>query len=234
MFCRVFRHGNAHAGEPAPDRRKREHTEEATTMRPRKYTERTLGRAADAYFRRITRTITVQERVDTGELDHYGHRIYAMEDVRNGDGEPVKVRQFVTPPTVGGLCEALGIHRSTWADYCDREKHPELEEVTSRARETIQHYLESELLSREGKDLKGVIFSLQNNYGYSEKQEVELGEKAARAVTAVLPMEERAAILRELSQAFSEGEEHGDEPFGAPAGARRSGSGGESQSKEAE
>jgi len=204
-------------------------------MRPKKYTERTLGKAVDAYFRGITRTITVQERVNTGEKDDHGHWIYNLEDVLNDAGEPVKVRRFVVPPTVGGLCEALGIHRSTWADYCDREKHPELQEATSRARETIQRYLESELLSREGKDLKGVIFSLQNNYGCSERKTVELGPKAASAVTAsTLPMEERAALLRELSQAFSEEEEYGDEPFGAPAGAQRSGSGGESRSKGAE
>jgi len=172
--------------------------------RPRKYTGKTLGKAVDAYFRGITRTITVREQVNTGEKDDHGHWIFTLEDVLNDDGEPVKVRQFVVPPTVGGLCEALGIHRSTWADYCDREKHPELEEATSRARETIQHYLESELLGREGKDLKGVIFSLQNNYGCSERKTVELGPKAALAVASA-GTEERAAILALLEEAAKEG-----------------------------
>lgn len=180
--------------------------------RPRKYTERTLRKAVEAYFHRITRTITIREQVNTGEKDGFGHWVYTLEDVRNDDGEPVKVRQFVVPPTVGGLCEALGIHRSTWADYCDPEKHPELQEVTAWAREVIQHYLESELLGRDGKNLKGVIFSLQNNFGYSEKREVELGARAAMAVAAAaVPMEEKQAMLEELAREFSEKDGHGRE-----------------------
>ena len=30
-------------------------------------------------------------------------------------------------------------------------------------------YLEQEMLTRPGKDLKGILFNLENNYGYSEK-----------------------------------------------------------------
>jgi len=187
--------------------------------RPRKYTERTLRKAVNAYFRGITRTITIRERVQTEEKDDHGHWIYTLEDVRNDDGEPVRVRQFVVPPTVGGLCEALGIHRSTWADYCDREKYPEFQEVTAWARETMQHYLESELLGRDGKNLKGVIFSLQNNFGMSEKKTVELGPKASLAVAAA-GAEERAEILKLLEEAAKE--EHGasdDLPANRGAGA---------------
>lgn len=141
--------------------------------RPKKYKERTLRRAVEGYFRGITRTVTLREQVNTGEKDRFGHWVYELKDICSDAGEPVKVRQFVVPPTVGGLCEHLGIHRSTWADYCDREKHPELREVTAWAREVMQHYLESELLGRDGKNLKGVIFSLQNNFGYSEKPKDE-------------------------------------------------------------
>lgn len=180
--------------------------------RPKKYTERTLRKAVEAYFRRITRTITIREQVNTGEKDGWGHWVYELQDICNDDGEPVKVRQFVVPPTVGGLCEALGIHRSTWADYCDGEKHPEFQGVTAWAREVIQHYLESELLGRDGKNLKGVIFSLQNNFGYSEKREVELGARAAKAVTAAaVPMEEKRAMLKELALEFEGETESGRE-----------------------
>lgn len=180
--------------------------------RPRRYTERTLGREIDAYFRGITRTVTVQEQVNTGERDAKGHWIYALEDIRNDDGEPVKVRQFVVPPTVGGLCEHLGIHRSTWADYCSGDLHPEFREVTARAREVMQHYLESELLGRDGKNLKGVIFSLQNNYGMSEKRTVELGPRAALAAAAGAG--ERAELLRLLTEEAGDGP--GDGRAGAP------------------
>ena len=163
--------------------------------RPKKYTERTLRKAVKAYFRRITRTITIREQVNTGEKDGWGHWIYTLEDVKNG-----------------GLCEALGIHRSTWADYCDPELHPELLEVTAWAREVIQHYLESELLGRDGKNLKGVIFSLQNNFGMSEKKTVELGPKAAMAVaSAAVSMEEKRAMLEELALEFAGEAENGRE-----------------------
>lgn len=189
--------------------------------RPKKYTEKTLRKAVDAYFRRITRTITIREQVNTGEKDNWGHWVYSLEDVKNDAGEPVTVRRFVVPPTVGGLCEALGVHRSTWADYCDPEKHPEFREVTAQAREIIQHYLESELLGRDGKNLKGVIFSLQNNFGMSEKKTVELGPKAALAVAAgAAGAEERAAILALLEEANGDlqGDRHAGEndPDGPP------------------
>lgn len=183
-----------------------------TLGRPRKYTERTLRKAVEAYFRGITRTVTLREQVNTGEKDGWGHWVYELRDICNDAGEPVQVRQFVVPPTVGGLCEFLGIHRSTWADYCDGEKHPEFRELTAWAREVIQHYLESELLGRDGKNLKGVIFSLQNNFGYSEKREVELGNRAAKAVAAAaVPMEEKRAMLEELAREFVEKDGHGRE-----------------------
>jgi len=134
--------------------------------RPRKYTRKTLERALDAWCRQITRTVTLTEPVDSGRRDRYGHVIYKTREIVSDSGEPVRVRQFVIPPTVGGLCEYLGIHRSTWAEYCDAKKHPELAEATAWAKDAMQRYLEGELLLREGKNLSGVIFSLQNNYGY--------------------------------------------------------------------
>lgn len=181
--------------------------------RPRKYTEWTLRRAVEAYFRGLTRTVTIREQVNTGEKDGWGHWVFALRDVCNDAGEPVRVRQFVVPPTVGGLCEALGIHRSTWADYCDAGKHPEFQEVTAWAREVIQLYLESELLSRDGKNLKGVIFSLQNNFGYSERRELELGNRAAEAVASGAG--ERAELLRLLTE--ETGDVCGDGGAGAAA-----------------
>lgn len=115
--------------------------------RPRKYTPRTLRTAVDEYFRYHSRTVTLREQVNTGQKDGWGHWVFELRDVTNDAGDPVKVREFVVPPTVGGLCRHLGIHRSTWADYCDPEKHPELQEVTAYARETMEAFLEDALLT---------------------------------------------------------------------------------------
>ena len=167
--------------------------------RPRKYTPRTLRKAVEAYFRYHSRTVTLREQVNTGQKDGWGHWVFELRDVTND----------------AGLCRHLGIHRSTWADYCDPEKHPELQEVTAYARETMEAFLEDALLTRSGKELKGVIFSLQNNYGYTERKEVELGPKARKAVTAAtIPMEEREALLREMVQEFTQEREAADGPAG--------------------
>ena len=169
--------------------------------RAKKYTERTLKKAVEAYFDSITREVGLTEKVDTGRKDADGHKIFEDVPVINRSGEQVKITEYLVPPTVGGLCEALGIHRSTWAEYCDEQLHPELSDTTTRTRGRMREYLEQQLLTR--KDVKGIIFSLQNNYGYTERREVDFGPQASRALTAAaVPMEEREAILRELYQEF--------------------------------
>ena len=170
--------------------------------RPRKYTRAALHRAIEAYFDSISREITVMEEIYTGERDEKGHLIPIPVPVRNRAGEEMTRLEYVIPPTVGGLCAYLGIDRSTWAAYCDR---PEFRNTTTQARERMRAYLESELLTREGKNVRGIIFNLQANYGLSEKREVELGPRAARTVTAAeIPLAEREALLREIAKDFSE------------------------------
>lgn len=170
--------------------------------RPKKYTKRTLEKAVEAYFDGITREVAMTEKVDTGRKDADGHKIFENVPVINKRGEQVKITEYLVPPTVGGLCEYLGIHRSTWAEYCDENAHPEFSDTTTRTRGRMREYLEQQLLIR--KDVKGVIFSLQNNYGYTERREVDFGPQASRAMTAAaVPMEEREALLRELYQEFS-------------------------------
>lgn len=78
--------------------------------RPKKYTERTLRKAVEAYFDSITREVAMTEKVDTGRKDADGHKIFENVPVINKRGEQVKITEYLVPPTVGGLCEALGIH----------------------------------------------------------------------------------------------------------------------------
>ncbi|MBQ9702998.1 MAG: hypothetical protein IJV68_00460, partial [Clostridia bacterium] len=90
----------------------------------------------------------------------------------NDDGEVIMIQRFVRPPTISGLCLNLGIDRSTWQNYCDREKHPEFAEITMMTSGVIESYLEEELLIRSKP--QGVIFNLQNNYGWKEKKDVDV------------------------------------------------------------
>lgn len=169
--------------------------------RPKKYTAKTLREAVDAYFDSISRTVTATEQVATGQRDAKGHMIYEPRPITNKLGKEMTYDEYILPPTVGGLCQHLGIHRSTWAEYCDPEQHPEFSDTTTRARGRMRGYLEQQLLTR--KDVKGIIFDLQNNYGYAEKRQVELGERATKAVSAAsMSMGEKMAMLEEIAREF--------------------------------
>lgn len=179
--------------------------------RPKKYTERTLKRAVEAYFDSITREVAMTEKVDTGRKDADGHKIFEDKPVINKRGEQVVITEYLVPPTVGGLCEALKIHRSTWAEYCDEQLHPEFSDTTTRTRGRMREYLEQQLLTR--KDVKGVIFTLQNNYGYTERREVEFGPQASKSMAAAsIPMSERKELLKELAEQFAQEGARLDEP----------------------
>ena len=137
--------------------------------RKKEYTPQKLGKAVRRYFDSISREITVTEMLPTDERDDKGHVIYEQVPVENSLGEPMKTIQFLIPPTVGGLCAYLGIHRDTWNSYCNSE---EFSDTTTYARGRMHAYLEQEMLTRPGKDLKGILFNLENNYGYSEKMNI--------------------------------------------------------------
>lgn len=181
--------------------------------RYRKYrTDASLRRVAETYFASISRTVDVMEERRTGEKDSWGHFATEWVPVVNDQGEAVTVREYVVPPSVGGLCRYLGISRETWSRYGDPEENPQFQETVRWVREELRGYLEEQLLTRSGKDLKGVIFSLQNNYGMSEKRTVELGEKAAEAVAAVSGAAEREALLRKIAEEFGGDEEENGVP----------------------
>lgn len=143
---------------------------------PKKYkTGRAFRKAVESYFDGITREKNVTERVPTGQLDQYGHAVYENREVTNRRGEPVTVIEFLVPPSWSDLAECLGMHRSTLTAYLDAEEYPEFSDTARWARGRIRAYLERESLTRDGKNLKGVLFNLENNYGYKERLEVQGG-----------------------------------------------------------
>ena len=138
----------------------------------RKYTPSGLKRAVERYFKSISRERVLTEPEPTGELDKYGHEICRQVPVVNALGEPLTYTEYLLPPSVGDLSIALGIHRSTWNAWCDHDAYPEFTEITTWATDRMHAYLSRESLTRSGKDLKGVLFNLENNYGYKERQQV--------------------------------------------------------------
>ena len=162
--------------------------------RPKKYTKKGLEKAVGGYFSSICRKVLA--------LDGDGGAVY------NDVGESIWVTEYIRPPTVGGLCLFLGIDRSTWQNYADPKLYPEFREITAYARMRLEAYLEEQLLTRE-KNVQGLIFNLQNNYGWREKREVELGGETRRTVADSAPahsmsIAEKVAILAEQREALKE------------------------------
>lgn len=128
---------------------------------------RALERALEDYFLSIRRTVVVTEMVPTGERDEMGHVICVPVEVFNDKGERMTRREYLQPPSVGGACRHLGISRRTWARY---GKDETMGAAIERAKEEMLRWNEEQLLLREGKNVRGVVFNLEKNYyGRDEK-----------------------------------------------------------------
>ncbi len=114
-------------------------------------TEKALGEAVDAYFNAIS-----FKKAIPSVLDANGNQYYEIV--------------FREAPTVNGLCLFLGISRKTWENYCANEK---FSFVTEQTKMKMEAYCENLLLTREKGSLQGVIFNLQNNYGWRESFDVK-------------------------------------------------------------
>lgn len=139
--------------------------------RYRKYrSDKALREMVEGYFASISREKIVCEEYNTGQKDSWGHFILEWRPVTNEQGVYMREREYIIPPTVGGLCDYLKVSRDTWARYCNREENPQFAETCEWAREQLLAWREKELLRRPGKQLRGLLFDLQANYGMSEKQ----------------------------------------------------------------
>lgn len=165
-----------------------------SNMKAKKYTKKALETGVEGYFKSISRDVPLVEKTESG----------SSVPVVNKLNEPAMATEWLEPPTVGGLCAFLGIHRSTWAAYCDPEKHPDFAEATEWARDQLYAWRENALLTQ--RHVRGVMFDLENNYGQHQKHQVELGEATRKAMTAVgMPIEEREQLLKEMFNAMGAG-----------------------------
>lgn len=171
--------------------------------RPRKYNGKKLQKAVERYFQRITTEQTVTVPRETGEKDKYGHDVVELVPAVNQLGEELTETVYLIPPTIGGLCIYLGISGSTWAEYAGEE---EFSETVTYARGRIKAYLQQELLTRPGRDVKGIMFDLQNNHGYREKVDVSTREQE-------LAMQEKELKIKKLEAELERMQEgsHGKE-----------------------
>ena len=94
-----------------------------------------------------------------------------VETGTKADGETMfGLRDIMTeqkPYTMSGLAHALGISRQTLLDYGDRE---EFMDTIENAKEKVHRFTEEQLF---GKSSSGASFSLKNNWGWKDKQEID-------------------------------------------------------------
>lgn len=141
---------------------------------PKAYTPRTLRKAVDRYFASISRVVEVKEPIPTGQLDKYGHPIVEYVPVENSLGEKVFTTEYLIKPSRAGLARFLGIHRSTWDNYRDQpDVYPEFREIVEDAEDKIFAWTHEQLLSRSGKDVKGIVVELEHSWGYKQARQEE-------------------------------------------------------------
>lgn len=78
------------------------------------------------------------------------------------------LQRQVRPYTITGLAVHLDTSRETLLDYEDKEQ---FSDTIKRAKMKIHNYVEEYLFT--GKNQTGAIFNLKNNYGWTDKTEVD-------------------------------------------------------------
>ena len=129
-----------------------------------------LREKVEDYFAGISRMEELEESAPTGEKDKNGREIYEQRTALNGRGEPVLVEKWLIPPSIPDLLDRLGLTAAQWERIKEDER---LGEIAVAAEERVERYLRRELLLRPGKDLKGVIMTLQNDFGFGGETEGE-------------------------------------------------------------
>lgn len=72
------------------------------------------------------------------------------------------------PYTITGLCIALDITRETLKEYLKKEA---FSDTIKKSKLRVENYLEKHLIT-DG-STTGIIFNLKNNFGWSDKQQIE-------------------------------------------------------------
>jgi hypothetical protein len=89
----------------------------------------------------------------------------------NGRGEVVKVEKWLVPPSITDLQSHLELTAAQWEQMKEDEG---AKTVIEAAEMRVERYLRRELLTRPGKDLKGVILTLQRDFGFDAEAD-EMG-----------------------------------------------------------
>lgn len=176
--------------------------------RPRKMTARALKKRIEAYFDaiRAEKPMMLREPVlqedGTPVLDEFGHEKMAYRTVITADGKQATETIWIEPPSIIGLCMALGIDRATFYRWCNPGDEPDEEEkefcnIATRARGRIEAYLTAK--TEEKSAARGAIANLEANFGWKRRKEIGLDEQTQRAVAmTAMTTEEKLQELQKM------------------------------------
>ncbi|MGM9684171.1 MAG: terminase small subunit [Eubacteriales bacterium] len=150
--------------------------------------------AVDRYFDGITYTENAR-RPDTWVSGKY----VPGDEIIGNDGKPIPIIKYAVPPSITSLQCYLGISRQTWSMYAQREGYKDVIEI---ARMRVESYLTQQLVLM-GRDCKGIIFSLENNFGYSDREKLRNDSgNESRTETGNIPALEKLELLKEIAKAY--------------------------------
>lgn len=179
--------------------------------KPRIYkTPEDFRKAVEMYFESITRERKLTEWVDSGKRANNGKPIMVERDVIGLDGQPMMVFDYIMPPTMPALLLSIGVSKTAWHDYRGRDGYAE---VCADAKLRIEAYLAEQAVIRDNP--RGVMFTLENNYGWRSSQEVELGDKTRAALAQDMTMAEKMALIRSAAAAAEAEADDDDEDGGS-------------------
>ena len=152
----------------------------------------------DRYFRSISREVLLTETAETGETDEKGKPITEKRAVLNALGETVYVTEYLLPPTRQGLLHYIGLTAEEWHALAGTARH---RRTVQEAEERLVDWRFRQILTLPGKDIRGLIFDLEQNYAKAPP---------AEAAPPPLSLQEKLQCLRELSAEFRDIEEQED------------------------
>ena len=155
--------------------------------------------AVESYFSGITYTENAR-KPDTWISGKY----VPGDEIIGNDGKPIEIKRYAVPPSITELQCYLGISRQTWSMYAQREGYRDVIEI---ARMRVEAYLTQQLVLM-GRDCKGIIFSLENNFGYADREKTKSDSESGRGqeadtMTALEKMELLKSIAK-VSGAFDD------------------------------
>jgi len=89
-----------------------------------------------------------------------------------------EIKQYA--PTMAGLAMALGVDRKTLTNYSHKDEYfPAIKNARAKVEVALEQHLYT-------KNVTGAIFNLKNNFGWTDKQEIDHGLQANNPITDLL------------------------------------------------